>query len=174
MYKPIRVEITKEMLEQAMYRDETDPPFQGSITDGEGRLAGYIGELMLAKYRTDFVSKSTRNHDFISKNGTVEVKTKRQYVDYAPLAHYEGSVAIISEHQKPEFYVFCRVHVDKKSDYPNVHYPYGWICGGISREDFFKVCRKLTQSEIDGDNNFEVRADCFNIRYDQTKYFPKK
>lgn len=77
-----------------------------------------------------------------------------------PEGYYEASVDVNSLHQDLDYYIFCRIY--KKDE----TYPYGWILGGISKQEFLKSSRKLTKGQKDGDNGYIVRQDCYNIRYD--------
>lgn len=166
-YKPIKVDISAEMIEKAKLRDK-GAYNNRSFMNGHGNLVGFLGEYITLAYRPDFQLINNFNYDLLFKDYRIDVKTKHQSVPQDPMGYYEASVDVNSLHQELDFYIFCRIF--KKSDN---EFPYGWILGAISKDDFFKYARKLKKGDADGDNGYKVRQDCYNIRYDQLKQIKK-
>ena len=123
-----------------------------SITGGEGNLAGFVGEVVIAE-----IIEAEHNNTYDSDltwfdNITIDVKTKRTTV--APKDYYECSIAAYNTKQKCDLYAFCRV---------NANLDTLWFLGMIPKETYFKKARFLKKGQVDGDNNFVVKADCYNM-----------
>jgi hypothetical protein len=39
----------------------------------------------------------------------------------------------------------------------------GWYLGKITKDEFFKVATEHKKGEVDPDNGFVFRADCYNL-----------
>lgn len=148
------VEITPDMISRAKIKAKNIPrDIPNSILNGGGRLTGCIGEEVIVKIYGGIISP-TYEYDVILNNGVFgEVKTKNRTVDYYREG-FECTVAKANTKQKCQIYMFASINLDLKI---------GWAVGHIPKEDFFPKSRELKKGEIDGDNNFKVRADCFNI-----------
>ena len=124
---------------------------KNSITKGEGNAAGFLAEIVVADL-LGAQKKSTKDYDLITKEGkTVDVKTKRTNVP--PKSYYECSIAKTSLHQNCDYYVFTRCLPDGTL----------YILGDFEQDAYFVKARKLEKGQQDGDNNFIVKADCFNL-----------
>lgn len=139
-----------------------------SITDGKGNRAGILGELALAAH-LGAARADKRGFDLVLDGKTIEVKTKRRTV--TPRGFYEGSVAITSGHQKPDFYAFLSLTFEEKRVIKGNEFYAGltsiWFCGIISYEDFIIKSKFLKKGQHDGSNKFIVKADMRNIAYDK-------
>lgn len=170
MYLPHEVRITPEMIQKATERDKGKYNNR-SFMDGKGNFVGFLGEYITQYIRPELIHVDSFNYDFLLGKKKIDVKTKYQTIAYAPKGYYEASVDVNSMHQETDYYIFCRIYreehlIDGKTEYK---YPYGWVLGGISKESFLKESRKLIKGELDGDNGYIVKQDCYNIRYDQLK-----
>jgi hypothetical protein len=102
-----------------------------SITNGDGNLAGALGEVVFMDYLSntgrvaDYVG--THGHDLTFGGYTMEIKTKRS--NYAPKPNHNATVAVTSRHQNPDVYVFAQCLYD---------YAKLWLCGWMFREDFYE------------------------------------
>ena len=81
-----------------------------SITGGQGNLAGFVGEVVVAE-----IIEAEHNNTYDSDltwfdNITIDVKTKRTTV--APKDYYECSIAAYNTKQKCDLYAFCRVNAN--------------------------------------------------------------
>jgi len=149
----IEVDITPTMIERAENLSKDLGKLNNSITKGEGNIAGFLGEIIFAGlFNADI--KHTYDYDVILKNGKrVDVKTKRTSVK--PLPYYDCSIASYNTKQKCDEYAFVRIKYDLSK---------GWYLGKIDKELYFKKSRLLKKGDIDPDNNFKVRADCYNLK----------
>lgn len=128
---------------------------RNSITSGDGNVAGFIGEIVLAEH-FGYSQTNTYDYDIVSGDGKrIDVKTKRTTV--VPLPYYECSIAAYNTTQNCDYYFFNRVHVDQNRL---------WFLGMIEKERYFQIARFLQKGQKDGDNNFVVKADCYNLRID--------
>jgi len=149
----IMVEVTKEHLEKAKALCEGIGVLKNSITSGEGNLAGFVGEVILAetiKARHD----NTYDYDLVSEGGaTIDVKTKR--TNYEPKEDYDCSVAAFNTKQKCDYYAFVRVKNDLTV---------AWILGFYPKQAYFKDATYHKKGEYDPDNRFTFKADCYNMK----------
>lgn len=148
-----------EQFERAVDRAEQMGSIRNSITKGDGNLAGFVSEEVVADL-LDATKASTKDYDLVLSNGaTVDVKAKR--TSAAPLPYYDCSVAKTSTHQNCDLYVFTRYHIN------GTLYVLGWL----TADDYFSKARFLKKGTTDGDNGFVVRADCYNVRIDELNDF---
>jgi hypothetical protein len=156
----IEVEVTGEMLVRARDKAAAMGSLRRSITNGQGNLAGFVGEEIALKVLGGRVANDEKNVDFdlVLPNGlTVDVKTKRTSVK--PLPHYECSINTYYE-QQCDLYAFVRVHND-------MHI--GWFLGVYDRVAYYKDCTAFKKGDIDKTNGFKFKADAYNLRIDQLK-----
>ena len=148
----LEVRVSDSILLEARDLAEDMGKLYNSITSGQGNVAGFIGELVVAEL-LDAQRQNTKDYDLVLADGsTVDVKTKRTSVE--PKTHYDCSVAKLSLHQKCDKYAFCRV----KNDYTVC-----WFLGLIPHDRYFELARELKKGEIDPSNNYTVKSDCFNL-----------
>jgi len=178
IYKPIKIEITKEMIDKAIARDP-GAYNDKSFMNGKGNRVGFLGEYMFHQVRPDFEHVDDFNYDFKGAFGkkavTVEIKCKAQNVAFEPKHDYEASICKDSLHQKPLYYAFCRVYFDKATK----TYPHGWVIGAITRKKYFEKAEYLEKDTKSGNNDWTVTQDCYNLKYSKlqplnTKYMKTK
>lgn len=148
----IEVAIQPYHIEKAKRLADEMGTLNNSITSGEGNLAGFLGEVILAEL-LEAQHANTYDSDLRLDNGkTIDVKTKRTRCK--PLDHYECSVAAYNTKQRCDFYAFCRVNNEMDTL---------WFLGMIEKNRYFEMSRFLKKGTRDGDNGFIVKADCYNI-----------
>ena len=125
-----------------------------SITKGGGNIAGFLGEEVANKIIKGDIN-NTYDYDIIKNGVTYDVKTKR--CTSKPKEYYECSVAAFNTKQKCDHYVFVRIE--------NIKGKWGraWILGCYEKNAYFEDARFLKKGQIDGNNKFKVKADCYNI-----------
>ena len=168
-----KIPITSQMLAVAEAKDPHRPYNNKSFMKGEGIFVGILGEEIVKSWRIDFSQESTYDYDLVcfcgSKKQTIDVKTKYQSSPNVPLKDIGGwmaSVCVDSIHQNTDFYIFCRVC--KIDTYGNgFSYPFGWIAGMISKDEFFKKAVFRKKGEKEGYNNYTVQQDCYNVPYSE-------
>jgi len=143
--------ISQNALRRATARAEKLPLLNNSIRGGEGSLVAYIGE-EVAKNVLNGQIKDTYDYDIVYQNTKVDVKTKERTV--APKPYYECSVADFNTKQDCDEYAFVSVLSTLKA---------AWYLGKISKLDFYKKAVFHRKGDIDPDNNFTFKADCYNI-----------
>ena len=152
----IEVEVTKEMLEEARKKSGELGVLRNSISKGSGNVAGFLGELLANKVLKGEL-KNTYEYDIVLKDGkTVDVKTK--HCNAPPRGNYECSVAAFNTKQKCDMYCFVRLKTD---------YTKGWVLGVYDKSKYFSDSKFLRKGDVDPDNNFVVKSDCYNIRIDK-------
>jgi len=148
--------VHKEDLQKAEDMAKELGGLRNSITKGQGNLAGFLGEVVVARV-TGSQHKNTYDYDLVSPAGhTVDVKTKR--TNYPPKDYYSCSVAGFNTRQKCDVYCFVRV----KNDMSKV-----WILGYYPKERYFQDATFHKKGEVDPDNSFTFKADCYNLPINQ-------
>ena len=159
----IEVEITEDMKKRAWRKARTMGELNNSITEGDGNIAGFLGE-EVANIVIDGTINNTYDYDVVSKSGIkYDVKTKR--CTSPPKPYYDCSVANFNTEQKCDRYVFVRIE-NKNKKWGNA-----WVLGWLEHDEYFKKARKLTKGQIDPSNKFVVRADCHNVAISELKEF---
>lgn len=151
------VKITPGMLSRATLKSVDMGSLKNSITQGTKNIIGFLGEEVVGMY-LGVEPSNTYEWDIIYNGKYLEVKTKDTTV--YPKKGYEVSVAGYNTKQKCDHYVFTRVLTDLSI---------GWILGFMPKKEFYEKARKMTKGEIDGTNNFEVKADCWNMLISELK-----
>ena len=126
---------------------------KNSITKGEGNLSGVLGEYLTHKQLTKSIWKNTFNYDLIEYGVRIDVKTKR--CTSAPQDFYDCSIAETSLHQHCDEYVFVRILNDMSK---------AWLLGRMDHKEYFKKARFMAKGEVDLNNNFTVKANCYNLQ----------
>lgn len=150
------IEITDDMLLRARRKAKEMGRLNNSITNGMGNLVGFVGEeiaySVLSYLYPDTIAQNTYDYDLLSNGARVDVKTKSTSV--APLPHYSCSIASYNIEQQCDFYAFVRVKKDLTE---------GWWCGIIAKEEFYENATFMKKGQMDNDNKYVVKADCYNI-----------
>lgn len=145
-------EVYEEDLRKAESMAKDLGGLRNSITKGQGNLAGFLGEVVVARV-TNSEHKNTYDYDLVSPSGLkVDVKTKR--TGYPPKDYYSCSVAAFNVKQKCDVYCFVRV----KNDMSKV-----WVLGYYPKDKYFQDSTFHKKGELDPDNNFTFKADCYNL-----------
>jgi hypothetical protein len=153
----IEVEITEEVMKQAGKKAAEMTMLNGSITNGTSNVLGCMGEILVQKYLKASPS-NTYDYDIVHAGRRIDVKTKR--CDSEPRLHYDCSVAAHGSQQDCDEYVFVRIlHNFKRA----------WILGSITKQDFYDKAKRWSRGDIDPDNNYTFRADCYNIPISELK-----
>lgn len=121
-----------------------------SFTNGEGNLAGMIGELTVAKY-LNVKLDNTYDYDMIYKDIKIDVKTKRTSVE--PKDYYLCTVPA-KRLQACDVYYFTRV----LSNYSQVY-----LLGWIKASDFIDDSKLFLKGEQEPDTDFVFKQDCYAI-----------
>jgi hypothetical protein len=153
----IEIEITPEMLLTAQQKSKEMGVLRNSIMKGQGNLAGFLGEEIVLSY-LGCPSNNSFDYDLIKNHVKIDVKTKQTTV--TPLPHYEASVAAYNPNQRCDLYIFTRVLKG---------FSKGWICGWLTKEEYFGKAQYLRKGQIDPSNGFRVRANCHNVAYQDLK-----
>jgi len=130
---------------------------KNSFTGGKGNIWGFLGEGIFGKYM-GILPDNTYHFDFriqdhkVDVNHKVDVKAKHCKTE--PMRHYECSIAKESKFQETDLYVFTRILEDCSK---------GWILGYISKKEYFDMATFHTKGEIDIENSFVFKNDCYNL-----------
>lgn len=146
----IELPITPEIIHLAQQKADEMGTLRGSITEGTGNLAGFIGELLVCQI-TGAISSNDFQHD-LNLEGCVllEVKTKQR--TKAPLITYEVDVAARNVRQKADYYVFVSVLYDQSV---------GHILGCMPKYEYLMESRFREKGTNCG--GFVVKASCFSM-----------
>ena len=149
----IEIDVTGDQLLRARKLASDMGRLNNSITNGAGNLAGFIGEVVVCD-KMKAKHENTFDYDIIDRLGNrIDVKTKR--CNSEPKPEYDCSIAAIGTKQECDAYVFVRVL--------NI-YTKAWILGKLSKKDYFEKARYCKRGEVDEDNKFKFRADCYNVK----------
>ena len=148
--------ITPKMREIAHQKAQEMGTLRNSISNGEGNVIGFLGELAANSILGGSL-ENTYQYDILLKDGrTVGVKRKRAKVK--PLPYYECSVSAHNIKQECDFYLFVRVtnELDR-----------AWVLGMIDKREYYEKAVFVTKGTIDGSNQFEIKGDCYNLKIEQ-------
>jgi hypothetical protein len=135
-----------------------------SIENGDGNIAGFIGDAVIAGY-TGAKIVHTYHYDLLL-NGRVRIDVKTKRTTVRPREDYECSVADFNTSQECDLYAFVRVLIPS--------YDMAWILGCMPKDEFYRAARFLKKGTVDGSNKFTVKADCYNIAIADLLELPPK
>lgn len=150
----IEIKITEQMKKRAWRKAREMGEINNSITKGDGNIAGFLGEQVANEVIKGDVT-NTYNYDILKDGIRYDVKTKRCTSE--PKRYYECSIASLQIKQDCDMYAFVRIE--------NIKGRWGraWVLGFYEKHEYFEDARFLKKGQIDGDNNFRVKADCYNV-----------
>lgn len=167
--EPLLVVPTKRQIKAAQDREEEMTTLfaerygrkhlNGSITEGEGMLAGLVGEELVREYYELFRSagEAIFHYDVLDMQhlGKIDVKTKRCTSE--PKPHYNCSIAASNTDQQCDYYAFVRVLKD---------FSKAWILGLMPKTKFFEKALFFKRGQIDptGFGGWRFKWDCFNVQ----------
>tara|TARA_R110002020_G_scaffold176628_1_gene368955 strand:- start:6189 stop:6668 length:480 start_codon:yes stop_codon:yes gene_type:complete len=156
----IEVDITDDMMNAARKKAKEMGLINNSILKSAGSIAGFLGEqVVLSIVGGEWCN--TYDYDLISDKGNkIDVKTKQTTVK--PKLYYEASVANFNTKQKCDYYAFVRIHKN---------YSTAWYMGSMLKEKYYELATFKKKGDVDPDNNFVVRADCYNLSHSELKEF---
>ena len=151
----IEVEINEDMKQRALKKAHEMGKLNHSITNGGGNIAGFLGE-EVANHIIKGTITNTYDYDIVDEHGIkYDVKTKR--CTSKPKDYYECSIAEYNLKQQCNYYAFVRV------EFVNNQWGRAWYLGVYDKASYFKDARLLKEGDIDSDNNFRVKANCYNM-----------
>ncbi len=165
-----KLNFDQSMIDEAIKKAEELGSINNSITSGRGNLAGYLAEIALTKYLgckniSCDKGRDKYDYDLIKDGRKIDVKTKRRTVDPKPF--FEVSIAGTSKHQKTDTYAFISITFKEKRGMGSQAQYYGvesiWLCGFMSKEDYFNKAIFWKKGAVDPSNGFKVHADMYNM-----------
>ena len=165
-----KLNFDQSMIDEAVKKAEDLGSINNSITSGRGNLAGYLAEIALTKYLdckniSCDKGRDKYDYDLIKDGRKIDVKTKRRTVDPKPF--FEVSIAGTSKHQKTDTYAFISITFKEKRGMGSKAQYYGvesiWLCGFMSKEDYFDKAIFWKKGAVDPSNGFKVHADMYNM-----------
>ena len=166
----IKLDFDQSMIDEAVKKAEELGSINNSITSGRGNLAGYLAEIALTKRLgckniSCDKGRDKYDYDLIKDGRKIDVKTKRRTVDPKPF--FEVSIAGTSKHQKTDTYAFISITFKEKRGMGSQAQYYGvesiWLCGFMSKEDYFDKAIFWKKGAVDPSNGFKVHADMYNM-----------
>lgn len=155
------IKVTDEMLDRAMDKAKDLGILKRSFMNGQGNLAGFIGEEVArivlggVDVNTDAISYE---YDLLLDNGTrIDVKSKRTNVP--PQGDYECSVNTYYK-QDCDYYAFVRVHTNLQT---------AWFLGVYPRDQYYEDCVHYKKGDYDASNDFTFKEDAYNIKINDLK-----
>ena len=132
---------------------------KNSITDGEGNLAGALGEIIVCEYY-NFEQTNTFDYDLKINSTRIDVKTKRFTPRYTPDKSWNINVSDFNTRQDCDHYCFVGIADD---------YSCAYIYGFIAKKEFFKIAVFGKKNDIDpnGNGSWKFKSDCYNILISQ-------
>jgi hypothetical protein len=135
---------------------------KNSIESGKGNVIGFLGEYI---YSYLFQEPSNRSYEYDFCNSFYSIDCKTKACGSTPFSTYSASIAEYNTRQLCDLYVFLRVQKESMG--------YGWLIGYMPKEEYFQKAQHLKEGEIDPSNNFVVRANCFNLKYESLYSFKR-
>jgi hypothetical protein len=158
----IHYTIPKSWIDTAQELADKMGALKNSIESGKANVFGFLGEMVYCHFFGGAVG-GTYDYDHINPFFTVDSKTKS--CTSVPHQNYSCSVAAYNTSQDCDFYSFVRIEKEtkeRKSAYLLGYYP---------KELYYQNAVKFLKGQIDPENRFEVKADCYNMKYgDLYKY----
>lgn len=155
-----------------------------SITDGDGLLAGTVGELQCMEmyhhiYKHEPVHANTVDYDIVLKSSekeTVRLDVKTKNRNYPPCTNWAASVARYSlPVQDCQVYAFTQVVVNEREE-PDVFY----YLGHIMKQRYVDESVLKYKGDRDGNNvkkngkPFTISEDCWNLDYSELSFFDEE
>lgn len=156
------IQITPEIISRAKRKAASVGNLQGSITGSLSNVVGAIGEIIVAD-ALGATEANTYDYDLVKNGRRIDVKTKR--CNTAPRENYDCSVAAHGSKQDCDSYVFVRILTDSSK---------AWILGEINKSDFYELATRYRRGDIDPDNGFVFKADCYNLPIKELKQIDAK
>lgn len=156
----VEIVVTREMKRVAEKRSAELQNLRGSITKGEGSLAGCICEEACKIVIPELEEDYCKDHDFIYHEATFDSKALR--CAFKPPLRYEMSVSTWARHQECDYYVFSRI----LEDYSRL-----WIVGFMEREEFYDKGFYTGEGDM-RDDGFKYKANNDNIYIKNISYKP--
>lgn len=150
----IELPITPEILSSASQKSDEMGTLNNSITSGTGNLCGFIGEEIVCNLMSGTI-QNTFDYDIIKNGCKFDVKTKR--CTSQPQLYYECSIAAYNTRQNCDYYIFTRIEYIRS-------YTRAWVLGYYPKKQYYDDARSLKKGEIIDNNNFVVKADCYNMQ----------
>ena len=122
-----------------------------SFTEGEGYLAGLLGEEILADALGGTIIDDY-NYDIILNDTKVEVKTKKS--NFAPTALFECSVSNYNNTQRADVYSFVFLRPD---------FTKAWLAGFIKVDKFKAISFEGKKDELATNGKHRYPCDCKNV-----------
>jgi len=134
---------------------------KNSITQGDGNLAGALGEIIACDYY-QAEQKNTYDYDLVMRNHDgeevmVDVKTKRHNQDLTPNPTWSAVVSNYNTHQQCDYYCFVGMGYDLSVAY---------IFGFMQKDDFYNQSTFCRKGEIDplGNGEWKFSSDCYRMQ----------
>lgn len=138
-----------------------------SILDGEGCLAGVMGEILAVTLIPGTSYHSTTQFDLVLPNRLkADVKSKRRTVP--PQPHQNASVCEKNLTQLCDLYLF--VSLLSPPDKPN-RFTHGWLVGWMPKRQFLASAFRLRKGELEPGSRppFHASESCRNIRHEKLR-----
>ena len=147
----IEVPITPDLLRRAQRKTAHVGILEGSITGSTSHVVGALGELVVSDL-TGALEANNRHYDLLLDGKRIDVKTKR--CNTKPRPHYDCTIPAHGTKQDCDSYVFVRIKIDGSK---------AWILVEIYKRTFYRNAKFYRRGDIDPDNGFVFKADCYNL-----------
>lgn len=146
-------DIPQSIITDAFARARKLGTLMNSITSGQGNVAGYIGQALVAKH-LDAQDIDDFQFDLIKDGVRFEVKTKR--CTSKPRLDYDCSVSESNTSQQCDYYVFVRVMEDLSK---------AWILGKKTRKEYYQQSRFCMKGDKDTKSplGWTFKSSCYNL-----------
>lgn len=157
----IEVQISKDMIAEALDRASKVPALRNSDTQNHGTKIAALSDLMVEKtWGGRIVSDMSFDFDWISpKLYLFEIKAKERNV--VPQPWHNCAVKEYNTKQRCDYYLFTSIFAD---------YSRGWILGYVSKKDFFEQARFFEKGQVDDDprgDKYVFPSSCYNLKIEQ-------
>ena len=165
----IEIPITESMKKRAWHKARSMGKLKNSILQGEGNIAGFLGEEVVNDL-IDGIISNTYDYDIVyetkSQNIKYDVKTKR--CTSPPKPYYECSVAAYNTKQDCDRYAFVRI------EWVKGQWVLSWVLGWLESKEYYSKAKKLCKGDVDPSNGYKVKADCNNVAISDLREFRRR
>jgi len=156
----IEVRISKEILEKSKIRSKKIGIYSNSAGEGEGMLAGVLGEEIVSEYFKTSLS-NTFDYDIIINGLKCDVKTMTTRFNPYKNDINNYWVRVTNPNQKNDLYIF--VFIDITFNYA---YLIGWL-----EHDLFRQ-QAVFRNKGDFCHGFNYKWSCYEVPVSILKHFP--
>ena len=160
--KPFTLILTTEQKVRTLHRHNTEPSYSPFSKEKGVRIHGFAAETAILDW-LNCTPKNTKDFDMLwwwfKKQWKLEVKSKQHKFTSIPSIKWDGSVKVGYD-QQFDIICHCRTEWINGQLGDKVH-----VMSFMYKDDWVRRRIKRKKDEIDPDNGFKYKEDCWNVKY---------